>query len=456
VIAYAAAPPPPSLTSQQTMVLLCQLSVLLVLAMVFGRLATKLRMPAVAGELLVGVLLGPSILGRLPAGLTSWLSFTQATQVHMLDSIGQVAVILLVGMAGMEMDTDLARRAGTSALRIGAAGLVVPLGLGVGLGFLLPAEMVAGTTTRTTFALFVGVALSLSALPVIVKILQDLRMQHRNVGQLIIASAVFDDVVGWLLLAVVSAMATAGTRGGSILLTLVWLPALVVFAATIGRRLVHALLHRAVGWGPAGSSATVVALLLVSAAVTQAAGYEGMLGAFACGMLISRSPDVDAAALRPVRTFVVGVLAPIYFAMAGLRIDLTALAKPAVLLTGLAVLVVAVVGKLVGAGIGAAWSRLNRWEGLAVAAGLNARGIIAIVVATTGVRLGVLNSAAYTIIVLLAIATSLIAPPVLRFAVRRLDVTAEEQLRADRYEEPLPVAAPASTDHEGHPHDDNT
>lgn len=141
--------------------------------------------------------------------------------------------------------------------------------------------------------------------------------------------------------------------------------------------------------------------------------------------------------MTPLRTLVISVLAPIFFATAGLRMDLTALARPAVLISAVAVLAVAVVGKFVGAYLGARASRLSHWEGLALGAGLNARGVIEVIVAMVGLRLGILNTAAYTIVVLIAIATSLMAPPTLRYAARRIEVTTEERER----EKVLAVAA---------------
>jgi Kef-type K+ transport system membrane component KefB len=133
--------------------------------------------------------------------------------------------------------------------------------------------------------------------------------------------------------------------------------------------------------------------------------------------------------MAPLRTVVMGVLAPVYFATAGLRMDLTALAEPAVLGAAVLALVLAVVGKFAGAYLGARASALSHWEGLALGAGLNARGVIQVIVATVGLRLGVLSTATYTVIVLVAIVTSLMAPPTLRYAVRRIAVTEEEQAR---------------------------
>jgi Kef-type K+ transport system membrane component KefB len=185
---------------------------------------------------------------------------------------------------------------------------------------------------------------------------------------------------------------------------------------------------------PGATVALVSGLVLVSAAVTQAMGFEGIFGALVCGLAISSCGTLDRARLAPLRTVVMAVLAPVFFATAGLRMDLTALARPVVLLAGLIILAGAILGKFAGAYAGARLSHLGHWEALALGAGVNARGVVEVIIAMVGLRLGVLSNAMYTIIVLVAIATSLIAPPILRLTMSRVEYTAEEQLRTADYE----------------------
>ena len=156
-----------------------------------------------------------------------------------------------------------------------------------------------------------------------------------------------------------------------------------------------------------------------------------------CGVLIKAAGTLPDLSITPLRTFVLAVLAPIYFAQAGLRMDLRLLADPDIALAGLTVLVVAIVGKFAGAYLGARLSTLSRWEALAIGAGLNARGVIEVIIATIGVQLGVLNTASYTIVVLVALVTSLMAPPILRFAMVRVQREQEPE------PEPQPHAGPA-------------
>lgn len=426
-MAVAATPVSP-IGAHQLLVLLLQIGVLLGAALLLGRVAVRLRLPAIVGELCAGVLLGPSVLAHAAPALSAWLLPRDPDQAHMLDAIGQLGVLLLVGVAGMHIDLRLVRRRGVTVAAVSAGGLAVPFAAGVAVGLVIPASLLAPDGDRVVFALFMGVALCVSAIPVIAKTLLEMRLLHRHVGQLIISAAVIDDIVGWLTLSVVSAMATSGLRGGQVALAVLQLAGVVLFAAVLGRPLIRAVLQiTSRSAEPPVAVGTAVVLLILGAAGTQALGMEAVFGAFLMGVLIASSGHVHVERLAAMRTFVMAVLAPLFFASAGLRMDLTALVRVEVLAVAVVVVAVAVLGKFTGAYLGARAGRLGHWEGLAVGAGLNARGVIEIVIAMVGLRLGVLSTEMYTIIVLVAIMTSVMAPPTLRYAVGRIPTTVEER-----------------------------
>lgn len=424
-----AAPVAP-IAAHQLLIFLLQVGLLLLLALTFGRLAGRLGMPAVVGELFVGVVLGPSFLAHVAPDLSTWLFPQDSAQFHLLDAVGQIGVLLLVGITGIHMDMRMVRRRGATAAGVSIGGLLVPLAFGIGAGFLLPATLIPTGTEPLVFALFLGVAMCVSAIPVIAKTLMDMGLLHRNIGQLTLTAGMIDDAFGWFMLSIVSAMATTGLRAGSVLVSLACLLAVVIFALTVGRPLVRHSFRLTSRDEDSGSSvATAAVLILLASAATHAMGLEAVFGAFVCGMLIGTAGGVEPARLAPLRTVVLSGFAPIFFATAGLRMDLTSLADPMVLLAGLGILTVAIVGKFLGAYAGARASRLNRWEALALGAGLNARGVIEVVVAMVGLRLGILSVEVYTIVVLVAIVTSLMAPPILRWAMARVEQTTEEELR---------------------------
>ncbi|MCS7477839.1 cation:proton antiporter [Umezawaea endophytica] len=423
------------IAAHNLLIFLLQVGLLLLLAVVLGRLAARFGMPAVVGELFVGVALGPSFLAWAAPGLHGWLFPAVAEQYHLLDAVGQIGVLLLVGVTGLQMDMGLVRRRGATAAWVSVGGLVIPLGLGIGAGYLLPKALVPDGTDSTVFALFLGVALCVSAIPVIAKTLIDMKLLHRNVGQLTLTAGMIDDAFGWFMLSIVSAMAVNAVSTGTVLTSFAYLVAIIAFALTLGRPLVRGALRAAAkSDGPGTTVGVVVVLMLLASAGTQALGLEAVFGAFVCGILIGTAGKVDPAKLAPLRTVVLSVFAPVFFAMAGLRMDLTALARPQVLLTGLVILALAIVGKFIGAYAGARLSGLNKWEGLALGAGLNARGVIEVVVAMVGLRLGILSVEVYTIVILVAIVTSLMAPPILRFAMARVEQTAEEQVRESQHQ----------------------
>ena len=431
-----AAPVPP-IAAHSLLVLLAQLGVLMTVAILLGRLAVRVGMPPIVGELGAGVLLGPSLLGWVAPGLSGWLFPAVPEQVHLLDAVAQVGVLLLVGLTGVEMDLAMLRRRRGTALRISSAGLVIPLALGIGLGFALSSVFSQEGSDATVFALFLGVAMCVSAIPVIAKTLMDMNLIHRDVGQLTLAAGMADDAFGWFMLSVVSSMAIGGLTAGKISLALLSVVLVVLIAVVAGRPVVRTVLRLCSG-SPEQTVAAAVAMILLAGAGTHALGLEPVFGAFLGGVLIGSSGEFAPARTAALRTVVLAFLAPVFFAAAGLRVDLRALADPRVLGAAVAVLAVAVVGKFAGAYVGARLSRLNRWEALALGAGMNARGVIEVIVAMVGLRLGILSPASYTIIVLVAVVTSIMAPPLLSIAAKRLDTTPEEQQRLAARLAPVP------------------
>ncbi|WP_426504983.1 cation:proton antiporter [Dactylosporangium sp. McL0621] len=433
--------PLPGLAPHVLLVFLLQISLLLLVALALGRLAVRLGLPALVGELLTGVILGPSLLGAWSPGALRWLFPDDASQLHLVDAVGQIGVLLLVGVTGAQLDTAMIRRRGLTGVRVSLSGLLLPLALGIGAGFLVPAALLSGRTDRWVFALFLGVAMCVTAIPVIAKTLADMGLLHRDIGQLTLAAGSVDDAIGWFLLSIVAAAATTGVHAGSVALSVLYLLGFLAAALLIGRPLVRRVMRVAARSAEGGVRVTVaVILVLLGAAATQSMGMEALFGAFVAGILIGQTHEkpgeLDAKPgrplwtdLAPLRTVVLSVLAPVFLATAGLRVDLTALADPKVLVAGVVLLFLAIAGKFAGAYIGARSSRLSHWEAIALGAGMNSRGVVEIVVATTGLRLGVLSVATYTVIVLIAVITSVMGPPILRRAMARVQVTERERER---------------------------
>src|SRR5438309_4802179 len=273
-----------------------------------------------------------------------------------------------------------------------------------------------------------------SAIPVIAKVVMDMDLIRRDIGQIPLAAGMIDDTTGWILLSVVAGLAARGvvdpaSVGKSIASVLLVLG----LSLTVGRRLVAALI-RVVDNRIGGDMAKITTLVLVALALgspTQFLGLEAVLGAFIAGILVGRVRRFDHHVAETFRVVALGIFTPVFFAVSGLRVDLAQLVHPQVLLIAGIVLAVAILGKFAGVYLGARLTRLGHWEALSLGAGMNARGAMEIIVATIGLTLGILTAKMYSIILLTAIATSLMAPPLLRWTIGRVEMGEEERRRLE-------------------------
>jgi Kef-type K+ transport system membrane component KefB len=419
-------------SEHQLLLFWLQLLSLVLFARVLGGAMRAIGQPAVIGELAAGLVLGPSVFGHLAPDLHAWLFPNDPLQRAMLAGPAWVGVFMLLILTGSETDPDLIRRLGRATGRVALGSLVLPVLAGVGLGVVLPPEFVGEGAQREVFALFMGTALGISALPVIAKILSDLDLMRRNVAQVLLAAAMADDIAGWILLGVVAGLAQSGTLDAARLaFTIGGLAVFLALAFTVGQRAVDAVLRGVLlrRWGTSASLTAVLLVALAYGATTHAIGLEAVFGAFIAGIVLGRSRFHEAEAFAQLDGVTRSFFAPLFFATAGLRVDLGLLRDPEVLAWGVAVVAAASVSKAGGAYLGSRLAGLPSREGLALGVGLNARGAVEIVVATVGLSIGVLNPSSYTLVVLLAIVTSMMAPPLLRLVIRDWPGSDEEQAR---------------------------
>jgi Kef-type K+ transport system membrane component KefB/nucleotide-binding universal stress UspA family protein len=423
-----------ALTSEQLLVFWASLATLLGVAHLLGALARRLGQPTVVGELAAGIVLGPSVMGGVVPGLQAWLFPDDAAQRALLMAVSWIGVVLLLVCTGFETDLKLLRRLGRASAAVATGSLVVPLAGGALLGWLLPRTFVGDGGARSSFVLFLAIALSISALPVIAKVLFDLGIVRRELGQITIAAGMTNDLVGWILLGVVAGMASSDAFSLATLLRGVGgLAAFVVAAFTIGQRGVDRLLRRTREAGrPAALTAAMVIVVLAAGVITQWLGVEAVLGAFIAGVVLGRSRYADRHAQDVLETVTHSVFAPIFFATAGLSVDLGRLATPTVLGWTVAVIAAATLTKFAGAYIGGRVGGLTGRHATALGAALNARGALEIVVATIGLNLGVLNETSYAVIVVMALVTSMAAGPALTAVLRGERIAADESARLAR------------------------
>lgn len=424
----------PSLTEHQQLVFWTELLVVLAVARALGGFLRRIGQPAVVGELLSGVLLGPAVLGTLwPRGF-GWLFPTGGAQAGALNAIGWLGIALLLVLTGFETDLGIVRRLGPAAASVATGALVLPLGCGVLLGLALPPSFAGGHSPRAVFVLFMAVVLSISSLPVIAKILGELGLMRRDLGQVTVAVGMVNDLVGWLALGIISGLAgRSGLSPGHLALTIGAIVLLLAGGLTAGQHATNALLRRVrTRSDQVGDSLVAVVLVVLAVAVlAQAAGVEAVLGAYVAGIVLGRSRFRHEQLKSHLESVTYGLLAPVFFATAGLKLDLGALVHGDTALWCALILAVAVGTKFAGAYVGGRFGRLPHREGVALGTALNARGAVEVVIATVGLSIGVLSRSAFTAVVLMAILTSVMAPPLLRAVLKNWRGTRQEQERLE-------------------------
>ncbi len=420
------------LSESQLLRFLIEIAALLIVSRTLAEIAKRFDQAPVIGELLAGVLLGKSVLGHLAPPLYAYLFATDPLVMHLLESLAWLGAIFLLLYIGLETDLELLRGLGRSAALISSLGIALPFASGIALGYWLPASYLANPNGRLIFALFMAVALSISSVPVIAKILLDLGLIKRELGMLILAGGIVDDSTGWLMLSLVAGLATAGTVDvKSVSLLVIEATAFLGFCYLVGYRLTRSLMrwiddHTFIEHG---KFSAMVVIALICGVVTQSIGLHAVFGAFVAGLMIRSSKRVRKQDLDELKGIGLGILAPIFFAYSGLKADPTALSHPAV---PLIVLGVACAGKLLGCGVGGLLARLKPREALSVAIGMNARGGMGIIVALIGLSLGILSEEMYTIIIMVAIVTSVAAPPALKWSLSNVAYTRGEEERMER------------------------
>ncbi len=427
----------PSLTQHQLLGFWTQLLVLLAAARGCGTLARRVGQPAVVGQLVAGVLVGPSVLGKLWPAAEHLLAPRDAASAAPIDAVAWIGVTLLLVLAGFDTDLVLVRRLGRQAMAVAGGAILCPLAAGAALAVVLPGVLLRPHASHGAFVLFIALSLAISSLPVIASILDELGFMRRNFGQVTVAVGAMAEIFGWIGLGVAAAMATAGRlNAASLVLPIGGIAASLIVAILFGQRIADVVLRgvRRVGGSETDAVSVVILIALGLAALMQAVHSDAVLGAYVGGILVGRSRFFQRGTRQHIESVTMGVFAPIFFATAGLRIDLAGLATGQVAMWAAIILAVTLVTKAAGTYLGAALGHLERREGLAMAVGLNCRGAVGIVVATVGLSVQVLSVRTYTILVLVAIVTSVVAPPLLRAIVRDWRGTPEEQERLEREE----------------------
>jgi Kef-type K+ transport system membrane component KefB/mannitol/fructose-specific phosphotransferase system IIA component (Ntr-type) len=412
----------PHLTPHDVMTMFMSLAVLLGCAKFAAELMHKIGQPSILGEIAVGILLGPTVLGHFRPHWYATLFPTTGAMPIVLETVTTLGVVLFLLTAGLEIDLRSIFRQGRAALLVSLFGVAFPFVAGFAAAEAFPAYMGAEAgADDLIFALFVGTALSISALPVIAKILMDLNLLRTEMGTVIISSAMFDDLVGWILFSFVLGMmhppAGASVADGvkhTVILVLLF----VGLMLTAGRWLVDKILPilQAHTTWPGGVLGFIFTLTMAGAAFTEYAGIHAVFGAFITGIAVGESGHLRKRTSAHIHEIVTNVFAPFFFASIGLRTNFVANFHLGLTLT---VIAVACVGKLVGAGWGARLGGMDRSAALSVGLAMNARGAMEMILGLLALQAGLIREHMFVALVIMALFTSLISAPAIHFLTQR-------------------------------------
>lgn len=417
-------------------VFIAELILLLLVGRLLGEAMNRLGQPSIFGQLLAGVLLGPSVFGALAPGWQKAVFPGTPESKSMLDAVSQIGILLLLLLTGMEANLRLLNRRMSAVIATSLCGIAVPFLCGFGIAFLLPGDA-AAQTSRVVTALFLGTALSISSVKIVAMVLMEVDAIRRDIGQLILATAILDDTVAWVIIAVIAGIASKSTVDvQQIGMTLAVTGIFLAISLTAGRRFVA----YAIRWTNDNLTVevpvitTILVIMLAMALTTEAIGVHTALGAFVAGLLIGQSPILTEHIEGELRGLIVAFFSPVFFALAGLGMDVRTLFEPSLLLMTLAVIAVASVGKFGGAMLGGRLGGLSGPESFALATGLNARGSTEVIIASIGLSMGAFSKELYTMVVAMAIVTTMMMPPTLRWALARVPIRQGEAKRLEKEE----------------------
>ncbi|HKR21109.1 MAG TPA: cation:proton antiporter [Pyrinomonadaceae bacterium] len=393
-------------------ILLLQIIVIIAIAGLFSRIFRRLRQPPVMGEMVAGIVMGPSVLGFFFPEVMAFIF--PPSSLETLRLLSQIGVVLFMFVVGMELNVRHVREKGSAAVMISHASIIVPFLLGTGLSLFLYRELAPPETSFTAFALFIGVAMSITAFPVLARILEDRGMTHTFLGSIALTCAAVDDVTAWCILALVIALvkATGVTVSiATLLFTLLFaLGMLFVVRPQLGRMVKEvpsSTLHSR------RLIAGMLALVLACALLTETIGIHALFGAFIAGIVMPSSIDFRVFLRDKIETFSSAALLPLFFAFTGLRTQISSLNDwQSWALCGVIILV-AIVGKLVGSMLMSRWTGMSWSNSFAIGALMNTRGLVELVVLNIGYDLGILSGRIFAMMVLMALVTTFMTGPLL-------------------------------------------
>lgn len=418
------------LTHHEVIILLLQISLMLIFAKVFSEIAKKLKQPAVVGEILAGIILGPTVIGTLFPEFINELFEVQKVAGNLpvdaiprgyispllLNGFISISMVLLLFIAGLEVELPVVINQGKRALLTSVFGILICFTACFSVAYFYPSFFgVEDVEQELIFSMFLGVGISISALAVVARNLMDLGIFKSKIGMVIIASAMLDDFLGWTLFSIILGM--IGTKESSILFTLFSTIAFTVFMLTLGKSAINRSLpyiNRYFTF-PGGVLAFSIIACFLGAALTEYIGIHAVFGAFIVGVALGDSVHMTTKTKEIIHDFVNNVFAPLFFVSIGLQINFLTHFNISYILV---ILALAFIGKAVGSWLGAFLGGLNPKDSLIVGFGMNARGSVDVIFATLALEAGIINQDIFVALVIMALITSMTSGTLVKYLTR--------------------------------------
>lgn len=393
-------------------IFLLQILVIIISARLLGWLMGKMGQPSVMGEIVAGILLGPSLLGWLVPDFFGFLFKSES--LGNLQLISQLGLVLFMFTVGMELDLRSLRQSALDVVLISQSSIIVPYVMGIALAWILYSTYAPSGVSFVAFALFIGIALSVTAFPVLARIVQERGLNKSPLGSLALAAAAINDVLAWCILAAIIALVRTGPAH-SALLTIGLSVLYVLFMLYVLRPLLARVANRFFSYETMNRTVigVIFAVLLLSALLTEIIGIHALFGAFLAGVIIPQNEEFRHVIINKVEDLTVVLLLPLFFVFTGLRTQIGLLNTPELWQTCALIILVAVLGKVLGSAIPARISGQSWYDALALGALMNTRGLMELIVLNIGFDLGILSPEIFAMMVLMALATTFMTGPAL-------------------------------------------
>lgn len=402
------------LGSAEIVQLLLAITLMLGFGRAFGELFRKIKQPAVVGEILAGIFLGPTIFGTIFPEIQQFIFPSIGLVTISLDAIVNLSIIFMLLVVGLEIDLAVVIKQGTAALTTGTLGMIIPFIFGAAAAYFAPSILGSQPDNLLIFSFFIGTALAISALPVIARTLMDLKLFKTKMGMTIMAAAMFNDLMGWIIFSIFLGLVGSSSHGGTVWetigFTLLFTFIVLIFVRKLFDKSLPYIQSR-LSW-PGGILAFVMVSSLVGAILTELIGVHSIFGAFIIGVALGDSVHLSEKTKFIVHQFITNIFAPLFFVSIGLKVNFIQAFDPVIVLV---IIVLGFLGKIVGCGFGAKLSGFNNNESLSIGFAMNSRGVLEIVLSLVAIQSGIISEEIFVAIIILVLSSSVLAGPLMSY-----------------------------------------